>query len=88
MRKSFGDESYAIGFTLRKAMSIWSVVNVSRVAVLIAQGRMQPAGLTAFAVRSDTNTSNYIFEQDAPRLTVSDVRMFKTNKAAWQFFEA
>lgn len=88
VRKSLGEASYVIRFTPRKATSIWSVVNVNRVAVLTAEGRMQVAGLAAFEARSHAKTGVYSFEQEAPELTAGDIRIFKKNKAAWKFFEA
>ncbi len=88
VRKSLGDDSYVIRFTSRKRTSIWSVVNVNRVAVLTGEGRMQPAGLAAFAARSHAKTGVYAFEQAAPELAAADIRLFKKNKAAWKFFEA
>jgi uncharacterized protein YdeI (YjbR/CyaY-like superfamily) len=88
VRKSLGDESYVIRFTPRKRTSIWSVVNVNRVAVLTAEGRMQPAGHAAFAARSHAKTGVYSFEQDTPELSAADIRAFKKNKVAWKFFEA
>lgn len=88
VRKRVDDASYVIRFTPRKITSIWSVVNVNRVAVLTHQGRMQPAGIAAFEVRSHDKTGIYAFEQDKPELSVADVHVFKKNTAAWQFFAA
>ena len=88
VRKSLGEESYVIRFTPRKPTSIWSVVNVNRVAMLTAEGRMRPAGLTAFAARSHEKTGIYAFEQEAPELAAADVLTFKKHPAAWKFFEA
>ena len=88
VRKSLGEERYVIRFTPRKRTSIWSVVNVNRVAMLAAEGRMQPAGLAAFEARTHVKTGVYAFEQEKPELSVADVRAFKKNKAAWKFFEA
>ena len=88
VRKSLGEESYVIRFTPRKPTSIWSVVNVNRVAVLTAEGRMQPAGVAAFEARSHAKTGIYAFEQVAPELSAADIRTFKKNKPAWKFFEA
>ncbi len=88
VRKSLGEESYVIRFTPRKPTSIWSVVNVNRVAALTAEGRIQPAGLAAFEARSHAKTGIYSFEQEAPELAAADIRTFKKNKAAWKFFEA
>jgi len=45
VRKSLGDDAYMIRFTPRKPTSTWSAVNIKRVPELIAEGRMQPAGL-------------------------------------------
>ena len=88
VRKRVDDASYVIRFTPRKTTSIWSVVNVNRVAALTAEGRMQPAGLAAFSARSPEKTGVYAFEQDAPELSAADVHLFKKHNAAWQFFEA
>ncbi len=88
VRKSLGDESYVIRFTPRKPTSIWSVVNVNRVAALTAEGRMQAAGLAAFEARTQKKTGIYAFEQESAALSAADIRAFKKNKAAWTFFEA
>src|SRR5687768_18216611 len=52
VRKSIDETSYANRFTPRKTRSTWSAVNINRVQELIAQGRMRPAGLKAFAARA------------------------------------
>ena len=88
VRKSLGEASYVIRFTPRKPTSIWSVVNVNRMAVLSAEGRMQSAGNAAFAARSHAKTGVYAFEQEKPELSAADVLAFKKHKAAWKFFEA
>ena len=51
VRRSIDEESYSIRFTPRKARSIWSVVNVNRVAELTKLGLMHPAGMRAFEAR-------------------------------------
>ena len=61
---------------------------INRVAVLIAEGRMQPVGLAAFDARSQLKTGIYAVEQEAPELTAADIRTFKTNTAAWKSFAA
>src|SRR5579859_7973797 len=53
VRKGIDAASYTIRFTPRKPGSIWSAVNIARVAELERQGRMRPAGLAAFARRSE-----------------------------------
>src|SRR6187455_1828299 len=41
VRKSIDEISYTIRFTPRKTTSIWSLVNIKKVEVLTAEGRMQ-----------------------------------------------
>ncbi|MBB2486166.1 YdeI/OmpD-associated family protein [Mitsuaria sp. WAJ17] len=44
-KKSLDDHHYLQRFTPRRPRSIWSKVNVEKVAALIVAGRMQPPGL-------------------------------------------
>ena len=88
VRKRIDDGAYQIRFTPRKAKSTWSAVNVRRVEALIAEGRMQPAGLAAFERRLEANSGIYSYEQAAPlALTPDEVKAFRRNKAAWRYFE-
>jgi uncharacterized protein YdeI (YjbR/CyaY-like superfamily) len=49
---------------------------------------MRPAGITAYEARNIKKTGVYSFEQERPIvLAPSEVRDFKKNKRAWQFFE-
>ena len=43
-KKGLDDQHFLQRFTPRRARSIWSKINVDKVAALIAAGRMQPAG--------------------------------------------
>ena len=43
-KKSLDEQHYLQRFTPRRARSVWSKVNVEKVAALIEAGRMQPAG--------------------------------------------
>jgi uncharacterized protein YdeI (YjbR/CyaY-like superfamily) len=88
IRRSLGDESYMIRFTPRKARSTWSAVNIARVKELVAEGRMQPAGLAAFEARSDDRSAIYAYEQrhDA-KLAPEQEREFRANPRAWEFFQ-
>lgn len=45
LRRSFDDDYFVQKFTPRRKRSKWSKVNREKVATLIEQGRMQPAGL-------------------------------------------
>src|SRR5918997_864840 len=89
VRKSIDETSYAIRFTPRKTRSTWSAVNIRRVQELVAQGRMRPAGLRAFAARTEGRSGIYSYEQrDAVQLGDDDERQFRSNPAAWDFFQA
>ena len=63
IRKSIDDERYMIRFTPRRARSIWSAVNIARVAVLTDEGRMRPAGVEAFEARREDRSGIYSYEQ-------------------------
>jgi len=89
VRRSLGEESYTIRFTPRRAGSIWSSINIRRVAVLKRLGRMQPAGLAAFARRTRDRSVIYAYEQRATaKLAAAEIRLFKTQPEAWQFFSS
>jgi uncharacterized protein YdeI (YjbR/CyaY-like superfamily) len=45
LTKRWDERSYAVRFTPRKPGSVWSESNVARVARMIEQGRMTPAGM-------------------------------------------
>ena len=88
IRKKVDDESYKIRFTPRRSKSIWSAVNIARVAVLTREGRMQAAGIAAFARREENNSRKYSFEnRDSATLTDDDEREFRLDRAAWEFFQ-
>ena len=89
VRKRIDDQSYLIRFTPRKVDSIWSAVNVAKVEYLIAQGRMQPAGLTAYQRRTEARTRVYAYEQvDEAQLSDEEQRVFRRDKTAWKYFES
>jgi len=89
IRKKVDDLSYKVRFTPRRARSVWSVVNIGRVAALTRDGRMQPAGAAAFARRDENNTRHCSFEnRAAAKLSPTDERQFRRDRQAWNFFEA
>ena len=61
MRKG-GDTTWSIRFTPRKAKSIWSAINIKRIAELKAAGRMHAAGLAAYEGRDPRQQKKYSFE--------------------------
>jgi uncharacterized protein YdeI (YjbR/CyaY-like superfamily) len=88
IRKRVDGDSYTIRFTPRRAGSIWSAVNIRRVAALTKEKRMQPAGLEAYAARRENRSGIYAYEQRRDRLEEPYAGMLKTHKDAWTFFEA
>lgn len=87
LRKSIDEQRYRIRFTPRKPDSTWSAVNVARVEVLTAEGRMRPAGLRAFAARRPERTAIYAYEQrDTATLDAEAEAQFRANAPAWSFF--
>ena len=89
VRKGIDDVSYKIRFTPRKPRSIWSNVNINRVAELSHLGLMRPAGLKAFGERKEGKSGIYAYEQrqDA-KLDEADEDQFRANKTAWDYFKA
>ncbi|MEY2560669.1 MAG: hypothetical protein QOG51_1084 [Verrucomicrobiota bacterium] len=88
IRKKVDDESYKIRFTPRRTKSTWSAINIARIAALTDEGRMQPAGVAAFARREENNSRKYSFEnRDSATLTDDDERKFRRDRAAWEFFQ-
>ena len=89
VRNSIDGISYQIRFTPRKATSIWSAVNVKRVAELTKLGLMRPAGLKAFEARKGDKTGIYAYEQRKnAKLTPAYEKQFRANKKAWEFFQS
>ena len=87
VRKSVDQDSYKQRFSPRKPTSIWSNINVGHVKRLQKQGRMQPAGLEAYARKDPKRTGIYSFENRPRELSPEYEKRFRTNKTAWTFFE-
>ena len=88
VRRRIDDESYTIRFTPRRPTSIWSAVNVKRIGALIAEGRVRPAGLAAFARRKAEKTA--IYSYDRPQAAVLDPAYdeeLRRNEAAWAYLQ-
>jgi uncharacterized protein YdeI (YjbR/CyaY-like superfamily) len=87
VRKRIDDERYTIRFTPRRPGSVWSQVNVKRVAELIAEGRMQPAGLAVFEARGDAHQRGYSFADRPEHFPPEQQARFRAHPAAWAFFD-
>ena len=89
VRRRIDDLSYSIRFTPRKPGSIWSAVNIAKVAKLEAEGRMTSAGAVAYAMRTEARSVVYSHEQDSiAELRPEELAAFRRNRAGWDFFEA
>ncbi len=84
--KSLGEMSYAIRFTPRKSNSIWSQVNIKRLAELTELGMMHPAGLATFEERRPEREKLYSYEVDPTELAIDYEEKLRANEAAWAFF--
>jgi uncharacterized protein YdeI (YjbR/CyaY-like superfamily) len=89
VRRSLGATSYTIRFTPRRPGSIWSSINIRRVAALKKLGRMQPAGLAAYKRRTRDRSVVYAYEQRAAaELAPAELKLFKAQADAWEYFAA
>ena len=88
IRRKYGEDSYGNRFTPRRTGSNWSAININRVEELTKLKRMQPAGLAAYAKRSEARSRVYAYEQsDVLPLDAALEKKFKANKKAWAFFQ-
>ena len=86
VRKRIDDNSYSIRFTPRRQGSIWSSINIAKVADLKKRGLMRPAGTRAFEKRSDTKSAIYSYEKISESLNPEYEKVFRQNEKAWKFF--
>jgi uncharacterized protein YdeI (YjbR/CyaY-like superfamily) len=88
LRKRLDADRYMIRFTPRKARSIWSLVNIRRVADLTKSKRMAPAGIVAFKKRDPRRSGVYSFENRPREFGAPEEKIFKAMPKAWTFFSA
>jgi uncharacterized protein YdeI (YjbR/CyaY-like superfamily) len=82
-----GEETWSIRFTPRKPKSIWSAVNIKRIAELQAEGRMHAAGIAAFEARDPARQKKYSHENRDRTLSAAQLKQFRANKTAWANFQ-
>lgn len=87
VRRGIDETSYRIRFTPRKKGSIWSKVNVEKVAQLTAAGRMRPPGLAAFEARTEARSGIYSHERPQTLPPEYEARL-RANAAAWDDWSA
>jgi uncharacterized protein YdeI (YjbR/CyaY-like superfamily) len=83
------EHRYRQRLTPRKPTSNWSELNVRKVADLRAQGRMTPAGETAFAARRERPPEALTYERrHEAAFDAEQEAAFREDAAAWEWFEA
>jgi uncharacterized protein YdeI (YjbR/CyaY-like superfamily) len=81
------DRRYQVRFTPRRKGSVWSAVNVAKIAELTGLGLMHPAGLRAFELRKPDQVGVYSYEQpEAVRFDDRQTGLIQANPAAWEWF--
>jgi len=89
VRQSIDEERYRIRFTPRRAGSIWSRNNVTRMNELIEAGLVHARGLAALEARKDAKTALYSYERaEEATLSSSEIRTLRASKAAWADWSA
>ncbi len=88
VRRSIDDTRWSIRFTPRKPRSIWSNVNVRHVKRLIAEQRMTPAGMRAYAARSEQRSGVYGYERRPMTFDPAAKKAFAAAKKAKAYFDA
>ena len=87
VRKALDRDSFIQRFSPRKKKSKWSNVNIKRAKELLKEGRMHPAGQSAFKAR-DLYAAPYSFEREEMTFDPAFEKQFRENKRAWEFFQA
>lgn len=72
----------------RKKGSTWSRANIAHVERMIAEGTMEPAGLAAYALRTDENSSAYSYEMGEAGLYPEHEARLRSVPAAAAFWDA
>ncbi|MEY2817990.1 MAG: hypothetical protein RL275_1453 [Chloroflexota bacterium] len=85
---SFDEQYFLQKFTPRRSKSIWSKINVEKVAGLIASGEMKPAGLKAVeAAKQDGRWAAAYSSQKNMEVPADFQSALNKNKKAKAFFE-
>ena len=88
VRRSCDRKSFMIRFTPRKPKSVWSQRNIDLMERLMAEGRVKPEGLAAFAHKDVHPDSGYRAADLTAELTTEMLERFKATPGAWEFYQA
>jgi len=81
-----GEATWTIRFTPRRPRSIWSQINIKRIAELKAEGRLHEAGMAAFEARDPARQNRYSYENKTAAFSVEEEAAFRANRKAWDNF--
>jgi uncharacterized protein YdeI (YjbR/CyaY-like superfamily) len=82
-------QRYQVRFTPRRRGSVWSAINIAKIAELTGRGLMRPAGLRAFEERKPDRTGVYAHEQPAgAQLDEEQTARLRADPRAWEWFSA
>ncbi|NMO52941.1 bacteriocin-protection protein [Actinoplanes sp. TBRC 11911] len=85
--RGIDEQRYQVRFTPRRKGSVWSKINVAKIAELTEQGLMHEAGRRAFDQRKPDRVAVYSYEQ--PSEAVFDraqIDTFRARSSAWEWF--
>jgi uncharacterized protein YdeI (YjbR/CyaY-like superfamily) len=77
----------AIRFTPRRRTSVWSAINIAKVAELRAVGRMRPSGIRAFEERDRRKDQSSSHERPSQAFTNDWLVRFRAHAGAWNYWE-
>ena len=87
VRRKHGEDAYTNRFTPRRPRSIWSAVNIAKVAELTRNGLMRPAGVAAYEKREEARSGVYAYE-NSTEFSAEFEHRFRSNGKAWEFFSS
>lgn len=81
------EQRYQVRFTPRRRGSVWSAINIAKIAELTDAGLMHPAGIRAFEGRKPEKSAVYSYEQaEDARLDDEQAARLQADPAAWEWF--
>ena len=87
--RSIDAESYCVRFTPRRSGSVWSAINIAKIAELTERGILHPAGIAAFEQRRPDQAGVYAHEQTGDALLdESQTARIRALPGAWDWFSA
>ena len=88
IRKKIDADSYCNRITPRRKRSNWSNINIKRIEELIELGLVTEEGKQIYYERDISKQNSSSFEQENVELPAVFIKQFKTNKPAWNYFDA